>query len=185
MLHKDVLEKLMPIKLDGVFPKDIELEGKYLDLANESAEILNKEIFSDTTSLLIANWEKMVGITGGIDPGQSIQARRDAIVTKLRARGVSNRQDFIDLAAKMGFTITINEPRPPRAGIARAGVARVYGEEIVFCWQVTMITQTLFYTRAGIARAGDRICWKDSEISLESILIDLKPAHTYVTFIYP
>lgn len=183
MSHKDALKQLIPIDLGGVFEDDLELEGQQLDAVEARAQDLLLEVFPDTATALITDWERYVGITS--EDGKPLQARRDAVVAKLRATGASSRQDFIDLAANMGFTITINEPQPPRAGIARAGVARVYGAEIVFCWQVTMTTQTLFDARAGIAKAGDRIRWKDSDVSLESILIELKPAHTYVTFFYP
>ena len=52
MLHKDVLEKLMPLELEGVFDDDITIEGSHLDYAEASAVTLLSEMFPHQSVVL-------------------------------------------------------------------------------------------------------------------------------------
>jgi uncharacterized protein YmfQ (DUF2313 family) len=66
---------------------------------------------SKTTSF-ITEWERMVGIPDAcFDTSGTIEERRKHIVAKsFKSLGVATEQDFIDLAAFLGFTITIEHP---------------------------------------------------------------------------
>jgi len=60
------------------------------------------------TNLLIDRWESAVGIPDDCFTNTvSLDQRRRQVLAKIAARGASTEQDFIDLAAILGFSITI------------------------------------------------------------------------------
>ncbi|KAF0145128.1 MAG: phage protein [Nitrospirae bacterium] len=181
MLHKDALKLLFPLDLGGEFERDIELEGKQLDLAQARVDDLLKEMFPDGAYELLCCWERVCGITPGAD--DTLQMRRDTVIRKLREIGRLDRKYFIDVAAAMGYTITIEELHPFMAGLSYAGDT-LYVEESIFIWLVRIAGQSLYYFRAGQSSAGERLLWWPVQTVLENILNDLKPAHTYIIFDY-
>jgi len=61
-----------------------------------------------TTTLLIEEWESSVGIPDLCFSGTgTIDERRRNVLVKLASLGVQTEQDFIDLAALFGVTVTI------------------------------------------------------------------------------
>ena len=180
MSHRDVLKQLFPLELAGDFEADLELEGQQLDAVQARSEDLLLEMFPDTADELLPDWERICGITN--TEGKPIQSRRDAVVAQLNAIGPSSRQDFIDLAANLGHTISIEEFAPFRVGISRMG-DRLYPEEIQFVWKVTMTEQGLYYFTVGVSRMGDPLIYTDKN-ALEVVILRLKPAHTLVVFEY-
>ena len=212
MPNSDALKILFPVALEGVFDQDIQIEGELLDAAQASADRLLKEFFADTTTALIADWERTVGVSSAISgasppapgvgdgllgdgllgdggalaqqpPSVPMQARRTAILQQLQARGGLSKLYFIGLAAAMGVTITIDEFRPFMAGLGRAGDP-IYVPEAVFCWRINVPGATCYYFCAGQSCAGEPLRWWLPQASLEAIFNRLKPAHTYVFFNY-
>lgn len=62
----------------------------------------------EQTERLITEWESALGIPDDcIKVADTLAERRDNVILKLASNGVSTEQDFIDLAATLGFTITI------------------------------------------------------------------------------
>lgn len=181
MTHKDVLKLLFPIELSGDFDKDIELEGGFLDAAQERVEDLLKEIFVDQSYELIADWERVCGLTPNAD--DTMQIRRERIINKIRERGGLSRAYFIDIISAFGYIITIEEYMPFMAGCGRAGDA-VYTQKVIYVWRVKAPSQTLYYFRAGQSAAGERLLWWPNIQNLEDIMNELKPAHTYIVFNY-
>ncbi len=181
MLHKDTLKLLFPIELQGKFEKDIETEGKHLDAAQSNAEDLLKEFFPDGAYELLPDWERVCGLTPGAD--DPLQLRRDRVIKKLRELGGLSRAYFINLAASLGYTISIEELRPFMAGIGRAGDT-LYIYESIWIWRVKVSGQALYYFSAGQSAAGERLLWWPAQTAMEDLLKDLKPAHTYVIFDY-
>ncbi len=63
------------------------------------------------TVLFIEEWERAVGIPDDcFIVASTIDERRQNILTKLAALGIQTEQDFIDLAALLGITVTISQP---------------------------------------------------------------------------
>ncbi len=181
MSHKDALTLLFPGTLEGVFAQDAAIEGAHLDTAQASGAALMAEAFADSSTQLIASWERITGITySGTPP--PLQARQAAVLAKLRAIGGLSAAYMVEIAAAYGFTITITEMQPLMAGIARAGDT-CYVPGIVFCWTVKA-TGTVYYARAGQACAGEPLTWWQPNAQLEALLNALKPAHTYIVFDY-
>ncbi|MBI5205098.1 MAG: DUF2313 domain-containing protein [Nitrospirae bacterium] len=181
MLHKDSLKLLFPFDLGGEFNKDIEIEGKYLDTAQARVDNLLKEMFPDGAYELLCCWERVCGITPGAD--DTLQLRRNSIIRKLREIGRLDRKYFMDVAAAMGYTITIEELHPFMAGLSYAGDT-LYVEESIFIWRVHISGQSLYYFRSGESSAAERLLWWPVQTIIEDLLNDLKPAHTYIIFVY-
>lgn len=79
------------------------LEATFIEVAQEY------NIY--TTNDFISEWERMVGIPDScFSNDKNIETRRRQVIIKLSAEGVNTKQDFIDLAALLGFTITITYP---------------------------------------------------------------------------
>lgn len=65
----------------------------------------------NNTSELLTNWEKTVGIPDEcFSLDYSIEDRRKHVIVKLMANGAQTEQYYIDLAAYLGYTITIEHP---------------------------------------------------------------------------
>ncbi len=181
MNHRDALELLFPAEIVGVFDGDIELEGKQLDTAQASADQLLTETFPDGASELLVAWERVCGLTPAAD--SPMQMRRNAVVKKLRELGGLSRDYFVALASSFGWTITIDEYLPLMCGWGRSGDV-VYVEASRWIWRVNVIGQAVYSLRAGVSAAGERLTWWIPDDVLETLIEELKPAHTAVIFNY-
>lgn len=181
MLHSEVLKLLFPVDLGGVFDDDIAVEGAALDRAQERAYDLLREIFPAGSHELLNRWERVCGLSPSDDA--ALQSRQADVVRKLREQGGLSRAYFVALAAAIGYTIEIEELLPFMAGWGRCGDA-TYVEDARWIWVVTVTNQSLYYFRAGMSVAGERLLWWPAQTILENIFNDLKPAHTYIVFAY-
>lgn len=149
------------------------------------AQQLVEEADPRTVAELFADWERVAGLP---DPcvvaagqTQSSAQRRAALVARLTMLGGQSKAYFIALAASLGYTITITEFRPFRAGQSRSGDPVATNWQ--FAWQVNAPLNTVIPFRAGNAIAGDPInSWGNK--ALECVLSRFKPAHTTVVFAY-
>ena len=181
MSHKDALTLLFPLPLEGVFAQDTAIEGSHLDAAQASGAGLLEEAFADTSALLIADWERVTGITWP-DGTPPLQVRQAAVTGKLRSIGGLSASYFAALAAAFGWTITITEMSPFMAGINPAGDP-VYVPGVCFCWKVQAAGAVYKFT-AGQSCAGENLQWWAANGALETLLNALKPAHTYIIYEY-
>lgn len=130
----------------------------------------------------ITLWERLLGIN---PPQPDNYARRVAdVLAKLNETGGLSIPYFIRLAAAVGYTITISEPQPFRAGVNRVG-DRLAREDIMWVWWVDVAaqSQTVWRFRAGSGTAGSRLS-QYSDAVIESLFNRLKPAHTAIRFTY-
>ena len=78
-----------------------------------AADLLERESDPRSTIELLPDWERNWGLP---DPcytsPQSIDERQRALVMRMTMLGAQSRQFFIDVAAMLGYTITITEYRP-------------------------------------------------------------------------
>lgn len=115
---------------------------------------------------MLADWERFLGLPDVCDAGiaQTLQQRRAAVVERLYIMGGNSRQYFIDMMARRGVAITIDE------------LAAHF-------WRVNAPMVNLRYFRAGQGRCGERLrTWGDAP--MECRIRRLKPAHTRVVFGY-
>lgn len=163
--------------LSGLSPEFARIHGRVLDLIRESDP--------RTTIEMLAEWERALGLPDNCSStlAPTLQARRDDVLTKLVSLGGQSRAYYIAVAGRLGYTITIDEFAPFRAGRSRAG-DRVYGLDWTWVWRVNGPPVTVRYFRAGKSRAGDRLrTWGNG--ALECRLNQIKPAHTRIIFSYP
>jgi len=70
---------------------------------------LKAQYFPDTTTDMLEEWERAVGIPNAYFKGTGdLAERRLHVTTMLNLANVSTEQDFIDLADSLGHTITIS-----------------------------------------------------------------------------
>lgn len=186
----DYLRQLQALLPPGpAWPRDLQsLLSEILDafaeeysLVDQRIEDLLDEADPRTTLELLSDWERVAGLpdtcTG---PLSSVAARRDALVARLTQLGGQSRQYFIDLAAALGYTITITEFRPYTVGSQVNDP--LCSEEWRFVWQVNAAQDTVrkFRVTSGVDEA--LASWGNT--LLECAISRLKPAHTIVQFAY-
>jgi uncharacterized protein YmfQ (DUF2313 family) len=143
-------------------------QAEELARANSRIESLTAEANPATTVQLLSEWEETCGLpdkcNGQLEP--TIQGRQNAIVGKLTAKGGQSKQYFIDVAAKLGFTITITELVTPNV------------------WQINSAeTVHITYFRSGRSHAGEPLRSGGNTL-LECKMNQIKPAHTQLYFVY-
>lgn len=187
--YQFLLFNLLPCGKAWPHERDTVLATLLLALADEPTRIdarvqdLLREAYPLTAFELLADWERTAGLPDGcVSASSTVGERRDAVLEKLARRGGQSRQFFIDLAARLGFAVTITEYRPPRVGVMRSG-DRLYGETWRFAWLVTGPAETYRYFRAGGSVSGERLRSWGNDV-LECVINRLKPAHTVVRFAY-
>lgn len=168
---------------DRNVPKLINAFADEMEIVDGAAESFLHEFFPDTTTQFLPDWERVAGLP---DPCSGLAAtiglRRQDLIARLTAVGGQSRQYFIDLAASLGYTITITEFNPFRTGISRTGDP-LYDEEWQHAWQVNGIENEIQYFRVGVSAAGDALrSW--GQTRLECLLNRLKPANTILLFDY-
>ncbi len=134
---------------------------------------------------LLSEWEAFAGIYDACAPEtpETVQERRLAVHAKLTGTGGQTRAYYAGLAAALGYTATIQEYHPFRAGASAPGDA-LTNDDWIYRWLVRVAEEAnLRPFRAGQSLAGEPIAtWGDDR--LECAINHLKPAHTEVGFGY-
>ena len=110
LLHSLPVGPLWPRSADsnwGVLFDAIAPEFVAIDALNEQ---LLDEMSPSTCDLLFDEWEAELGLPGSCTGGVQTDAqRRAAMVERFNFVGRQDKQFFIDLAASIGYTVTIDE----------------------------------------------------------------------------
>lgn len=149
-----------------------------------TAEAMMAEVDPRSATLCIDDFERVLGPDPcGRDPADlELTARQSLTHQRWTARGGQSRAYFIELAARRGVEITIEEAHTSQAGGLRAGDELVNSPE-QFVWIVSMALGSWQVFRAGQSGAGERLY----DFDLADIECDIrraKPAHTEVAFRY-
>lgn len=172
-----------PREAEATLTKLLEALAQGLALVHNRAEALIEEADPRTTAEMLTDWERVAGLP---DPcsglAETVQERRAAVVAKLTSRGGQSIAFLEALAAAYGFTVTVSEFRPFRAGINRAGDP-LNGEWWPYVFQINAPETTITYFRAGQSAAGEPLRKWGNEL-LECVISRVKPAHTDVIFAY-
>ncbi|WP_336331651.1 YmfQ family protein [Pseudomonas putida] len=177
---------LPPEAYDGAAPMLSALlaaEANALDVAQDGVDRLYDQIWPETGAAL-DEWERVLGLPDPCVAGESLAVRQRvaAVMAKLRGLGGQSRAFFIQLAASLGYAITITEFRPARAGIAVAGDA-VNGADWTSAWVINADPVNVFVARAGSAAAGEALAVWGNKL-LECRMSAMQPAHTTLIFSY-
>lgn len=150
------------------------------------------EAFPPTSLRLLPDWERVLGLPEPCLPvtDLTIAERQLHVREKLARRpGRQDRAYFIEIAARLGYQITIKEFRPFMCGVSRCGDATwgIGPHQMRFVWKVGVPSPRLTWFRCGFGsgRAGQdpHLRIRRAE-DLECILRKLKPAHTHLVFDY-
>lgn len=189
----DYLEQLKTLLPPGqAFPREAGttlhnlLDGMSIELARVDGrgEALPSEANPLNTNEMLTDWERVAGLpdkcSGALE--ETLQGRRSALLAKLSSTGGQSPAYFIELASSLGYTVTIEQFRPFRAGMSRAGDALTNGTW-VFTWRIRAPEVSVTSFRAGLSAVGERLrTWGND--TLECKINQLKPAHTIALFAY-
>lgn len=183
---RDLLASLLPTVAYSPEQKtlnaELTAEGNTFEKTDATANNALDGVTPLFSGNLLNDWERVLDLTPGDD--DSWQKRLEAVLVKLSETGGLSREYFIRLAASIGYTITIEELEPFRAGLGRAG-DYLYEEEIIWVWRVNIQnsgTQSYRF-RSGSSAAGERLATFGDPV-IEEVFRDLKPAHTFCYFAY-
>jgi len=147
---------------------------------------LHEEADPRTTNELLTDWERIAGLPDNCSQtlAPTTQQRRAALVSKLTQQGGQSPQYFIDVAARLGYEITVTEYRPFRVGENAVG-DNLYGEDWIFTWAVRApeIASPVYF-RVGLSTVGESLVTYTINNELECAINNVKPAHTNLLFIY-
>ncbi|WNC90966.1 DUF2313 domain-containing protein [Paraburkholderia sp. FT54] len=147
------------------------------------ANYLLVDAFPATTNELLPEWEATLGLPdpcAGAAP--TVQVRRAQVVARLTNTGSQSAPYFTQIAANLGYDITVQNFRPARANVSRCGDAC---NQVAWAsaWAIEAPLNTVSYAQSSLAVAGDALASWGNEV-LECEINALKPAHTVVLFQY-
>jgi uncharacterized protein YmfQ (DUF2313 family) len=187
--YLSAMQALMP--RGRVWPKDADatqtqvLSGLVQVYARNTARgnHLLVDAFPATAVELLPEWEQTLGLPDPCaGPAPTIQARQAQVLARFVGNGGQSQAYYIGYAANLGYTVTITQFTPFRAGQQRAG-SPCGNQDWAFTWQINSALNTITYFRAGLSGAGEPLeSWGNAVLQCE--LSALKPAHTYLNFAY-
>lgn len=194
--YADQLRALLPTGAAWPTDPDSNLGQLLAGIAEELArvdarsEALLDEADPRTTLELLGDWERVAGLPDAcFGQPDNIPERQVAVVSRISGVGGQSRAYFSELAASLGYVVTIDEFRPFRCGDVCGG--RTYGAEWRHVWRMNILPNDYdvpddqFYVTQF--RCGDR-CGKRlrgwGAINLECLVGRHKPAHSVVLFSY-
>jgi len=187
-----LLQSLLP--WGKAWPRDDEavltqtLLGKAGELSRVDSrqEDLYRERDTRQALELLGDFETELGLPDDCSAlGETITERRQMAHLKYVALGQQYKEYFIELAASLGYEITIEEFTPFWSGVGAAGDS-CGDQEVIFYWQVTIDISNMPYIffKAGASSSGDPLIRIPSVAGLECVLNKYKPAHTTLIIAY-
>lgn len=154
------------------------VDGRSDDLLRERSTLYTNELLSDHENDLGLPDECSAVV-------ETITQRRDAVHSKFIQLGQQNPQYYIDIAAAMGWTISINEFSPFICGYSVSG-DMCGGSDVIFYWQVSinLSSVNVIYFTSGNSQSGDMLSFIPEIDPLICTLNKLKPAHTILIYDY-
>ena len=167
------LGSVMSNLLLGIAPEFTRVDLRIQDLLNEADP--------RTTNELLPDWERQAGLPDpcGIEQ-ETVELRRKVLVYKITNVGGQSKQFFIDLAARLGYTITITEFKKHTVN-SRVNEP-LNGVEWVFTWRVNAPQETVRKLTVT-SRVNEPLASWGNQL-LECNINQFKPAHTHVLFAY-
>ncbi len=186
MKHVELLKVLLPpVSYEPNAPylsAELEAEGNALDAALASADSILTNLVPNTGPLL-EDWERVYGTPSpcSYSIGLTRNQRVGLVKAKINEGGTFTKQKAIELAASIGYTITIEEHHARQHGRAKMGQA-FGGWEWNFVFDVITTNNTITKRKHGDESGGPFSSWGNS--LLECIIRPKIQADTFVRFIY-
>jgi uncharacterized protein YmfQ (DUF2313 family) len=159
------------------------LAARHADVHRRAVQLLAVEADPRSTVEMLPDWEHAYGLPDPCTPlNATLQQRRAALVAKIVSIGGQSRAYFIQVAAALGYAITIEEFKPSIVGVTHCGdLLRDKGWR--FLWRVHAPAVKSWRAKAGASTAGEFLGAHGTG-PLECVLNRLKPAHTVLEFAY-
>lgn len=155
----------------------LQAEGNALDACELLADRLLDEDDPRTALLQIPAWERVLGSSALTDTA----SRRTFLAAKLNEVGGQSKQYFIDLAASLGYTITIDEFSP--ATVMSDVMTMLFNTEWRFVWRVNSTANSNYRQSTVMDTVMDAFAsWGNADF--EAAIREDAPAHTFVLFFY-
>ena len=157
---------------DSEVGKLFETIGDALLQAENSANAILDELFVDSTGVFLEDWSRVLGFPRCGITTLTAQEQRDANLAWLNISKVSTKAFFVDIAAVMGFTITVEDKNDDITLGA-------------FEWRVSSLLDAPIasgYFRTGESRCGEALSGVASADALKCIMLFFAPAHTTIYF---
>lgn len=185
MNHTDLLKLLLPpvsyAPASTYISAWLTAEGNALDVAQGVADGILREADPATTSQLLPDWERNYGLPDAcMGSSQDTQFRRATLLSKVNAVGGLSKAYFVDLAGRLGYTITISEFRVHDMDSDMD--ALLYDATWRSAFQVNSALNTIRYMTVDDSMDDAFATW--SNVPLECTINRLKPAHTVALFSY-
>lgn len=185
--HADLLKiSLPPVSYDATAPNlsaELTAEGNTLDAALASAKVLRDSITPNVGPLL-EDWERVYGLPNVCTATLEMTRlqRLNALAAKINEGGTFTKAKAIDVAAQLGYTVTITEHRAREYGKAISGGD--YGDrDWNFVWDINSAINTFTQRRYGSAVMGEKYQVWGNEV-LECVFKRRAMSGTIVRFIY-
>lgn len=189
---QDYLQALQALLPRGhVWPRDADATqtklvaalARVYERTNLRADQLLSDAFPATTFELLPEWEETLGLPDPCaGPAPTVGARRAQVVARVKAQGGQSVAYLTAFAASLGYTITITQYVPARAGLLKAGQP-LNGPDWAHAWSVTAPGNTVTHAQAGTLAAGEPLAyWGNTVLGCE--LAEVKPAHSTLFFNY-
>jgi len=162
-----------------------------------AAQLLTVESDPRTTLVLLPDWLRAWGLPDPcVAEPLTTQDLRNALVTKMTMLGGQSIAFFTNLAATLGYTISIREYSPYMCGVSRCGDTRAQYDGVHYRWTLGPPTKRFIWTVAvtgtrytkfhvSIGQCGiDRLLSIGLATDLQCLFERYKPAQTYVVFDY-
>lgn len=186
MKHVDLLKiSLPPVSYDTQAPyleAELISEGNALDAVFTLAQTILQSIVPNNGPLL-EDWERVYGTPSPCAQsiGLTRSQRVDAVVAKINEGGTFTKSKAVEIAAAVGYTITVQEHRAREYGKARCG--EFYkGVDWNFVWDVITTNNTIFTRKTGSGYGERYKSWGNA--ILECVMRPKAQADTLVRFIY-
>ncbi|WP_087688031.1 MULTISPECIES: YmfQ family protein [unclassified Pandoraea] len=141
------------------------------------------DAFPGTTFELLPEWEATLGLPdpcAGSSP--TVEARRAQVVARLAAVGGQSVAYFTQLAANLGYAISVDQFAPFRFGQSPFG-SQLGSDDWFFAWRVNAPTYSIRYFSFGISGFGEPFSsWGNNVLQCE--IQAFAPAHTIPLFNY-
>lgn len=187
--YRDLLARLLPPGPVWILASGFDLDGILLAIGDALTRVHNRALGllddADPRTVsadLIGDWERVLGLPCDCVGIPATLAERRALVwARWISKGGQNAAYFIQLAAALGLTITIDEPLTPFVAGDPAGKA-IWGNGWVFGWIVHCVNGPIVEFRAG-SRCGYRLL-DARQVALECTIGPLAPSHTIPVYSY-
>ncbi|ECY3258964.1 DUF2313 domain-containing protein [Salmonella enterica subsp. enterica serovar Alachua] len=176
--------RIWPRHPDSTQSKVIAALAKTYQRSDASAVALLAGAFPATALTMLYEWEETMGLPDNcsISEVQTIQQRRNAVVARLVGEGNLSKNYYIEVAAALGYDITITEFRQARCGFSVCGEA-LNGEDWPYTWKINAGETTYVQAQCGQTFCSEPLSTWGNKI-LECTMNAIAPPFTILLFSY-